>query len=61
MFKMADVRKETCRLLEMVDEGYLDPMMALRMCVSYMSEDEVADMLRINDLADEDEDEGDDE
>lgn len=59
MFKMADVRKETCRLLEMVDEGYLDPMMALRMCVSYMSEDEVADMLRINDLADEDE--GDDE
>lgn len=57
MFKT--VRKETSRLLEMVDEGYLDPMMALRMCLGYMSEDEVADMLRINDLADEDE--GDDE
>ena len=61
MFKMNDVRKETCRLLEMVDDGYLDPMMALRMCVSYMSEDEVADMMRINDLLEDEEDEEEDE
>ena len=45
-----NVREWTCRLLEMVDDGVLDPKMALEMCTSYMSEDEVEDMMRINDL-----------
>lgn len=43
-------RKWTCRLLDMVDNGELDPKMALEMCTSYMSESEVEDMMRINDL-----------
>jgi hypothetical protein len=44
-------REYTNRLLEMVDEGLLDARQALLMCVKYMSEDEVADMMRFNDLS----------
>lgn len=47
---MSTTRLWTCRLLEMIDDGLLDPRMALEMCTSYMSESEVADMMRINDL-----------
>ena len=46
-------RKYTNRLLEMVDEGLLDARQALLMCVKYMSEDEVADMIRFNDLSEQ--------
>lgn len=38
------------RLLEMVNDGNLDPMMALTMCMKWMSDDEVAEMLNANDL-----------
>jgi hypothetical protein len=37
----------------MVDEGLLDARQALLMCVKYMSEDEVADMIRFNDLSEQ--------
>lgn len=47
---MSTTRLWTCRLLEMIDDGLLDPRMALEMCTSYMSESEVADMMQINDL-----------
>ena len=47
---MTKTRLWTCRLLEMVDDGLLDPKMALEMCTAYMSESEVEDMMRINDL-----------
>jgi len=43
-------REYTNRLLEIVDNGELDARQALLMCVKYMSEDEVADMIRFNDL-----------
>ena len=46
-----DVREQTNRLLEMVDDGYLDPMMALTMCLKWMSEDEVAEMMDANELS----------
>jgi hypothetical protein len=49
--QMANPRKQTDRLLEMVDDGNLDPMMALIMCVKWMSEDEVAEMMDANELS----------
>ena len=33
-------RQETNRLLEMIDEGILDPKAVVTMCVKYMSEDD---------------------
>lgn len=38
------VRKTTRRLLELIGEGMLDPETLARACLSYMSEDDVADM-----------------
>lgn len=43
-------REKTNRLLEMIDDGELDARQVVLMCVKYMSEDEVADMIRFNDL-----------
>lgn len=40
------------RVIEMVDDGILDPMMALTMCLKWMSNDEVAEMLDANELSD---------
>jgi len=47
---MSDVRKWTCLVLDGVEEGILDPMMMLRAALCYMSESEVEDMCRVNDL-----------
>ena len=59
---MSETRRETRRLLEMVDEGAMDPMMALHMCLDWMDEAEVADMMSGNNLTEEDLDyENDDE
>jgi threonine dehydrogenase-like Zn-dependent dehydrogenase len=53
-------RQETNRLLEMIDEGVLDPKSVVTMCVKYMSEDDVADMMDCNELSERfDEDEED--
>jgi hypothetical protein len=46
-----NVREQTDRLLEMVDDGNLDPMMALTMCLKWMSEAEVAEMMDANELS----------
>ena len=55
-------RQETNRLLEMIDEGVLDPKAVVTMCVKYMSVDDVEDMLDCNELSDrfmeDDEDDG---
>ena len=48
---MADPRDQTNRLLEMIDDGQLDPMMAVTMCVKWMSEDDVAEMMDANELS----------
>jgi hypothetical protein len=51
-------RQATNKLLELVEEGVLDRDAVILACVNYMSEDDVADMCRVNEfLEDEDEDE----
>ena len=59
MFNHRKTREYTCMVLDMMDEGALDPKAVAEMCLAYMSEDEVKDMCRSNDIlpADEDEDE----
>ena len=52
------MRKETTRLLEMMDEGLISATAVAEMALAYMSEDDVADMMRANDILDEDEDDG---
>ena len=51
------MRKETTRLLEMMDEGLISATAVAEMALAYMSEDDVADMMRANDIL-EDEDDG---
>jgi hypothetical protein len=51
-FRKYNVRHFSCRLLELIDEGLLDPTSVVEMCVTYMSEDEVKDMCWQNELTD---------
>ena len=53
------MRKETTRLLEMMDEGLISATAVAEMALAYMSEDDVADMMRANDILDEEDDEDD--
>ena len=53
------MRKETTRLLEMMDEGLISAEAVAEMALAYMSEDDVADMMRANDILDDEEDEDD--
>ena len=48
------------KLIELVEDGNLDPMMALTMCAKWMTDDEVAEMLDANELSErfEEEDDG---
>lgn len=41
-------RKSTCKLLELAEQGVITWEQVARDAMSYMSEDEVADMARIN-------------
>jgi hypothetical protein len=50
------MRDAANKILEMVDEGLLDMKTVLEACLGYMSEDDVADMARANDIDLEDED-----
>ena len=45
-----DVREWTNKVCAAMDEGLLDPKAVAEMCMSYMSEWDVEDMCRINDL-----------
>jgi hypothetical protein len=38
----------------MIEEGLIDPHAVADMCLAYMSEDDVADMMRANDLLEDD-------
>jgi len=59
-YKMA--RKQTNYLLELIDSGMLSADDVVTMALKYMSEDEVADMMRVNDILVEDDEEfGDDD
>jgi len=39
------------QLIEMIEDGMLDPMMAVTMCVKWMSNAEVGEMLDANELS----------
>jgi len=52
------MREQTTKLLAMMDEGLIRAETIVEMCLAYMSEDDVADMMRSNDIVDYDEDDG---
>lgn len=59
---MKTTRKVTNQLLQLVEDGILDPQVVLEACLNYMSEADVADMAHCNELLDyKDEDEDEDE
>tara|TARA_B110000495_G_scaffold116918_1_gene101502 strand:+ start:86 stop:274 length:189 start_codon:yes stop_codon:yes gene_type:complete len=45
------LRAETNRLIEMCEDGYLNPTAVVIMLVKYMSEDDVADCMDANELS----------
>lgn len=45
------MRVHTERLLEMIENNQLDPTDVVKMCVKYMSEDDVEDMIDTNELS----------
>ena len=49
---MKDSRRVTNRLIELMDEGMLSPEQLALMCLGYMSEDDVSEMAKANDLTD---------
>ena len=54
------MRTQTNRLIDMMDEGLISAQAIAEMALAYMSEDDVADMMRANDILEE-EDEIDEE
>jgi hypothetical protein len=52
------MRVQTTKLLEMIDEGMISAATVAEMALAYMSEDDVADMMRANDILDEEPEEG---
>jgi hypothetical protein len=51
------MREYTIKLLEMMDEGLISAEAVAEMALAYMSEDDVADMMRANDILDEEDEE----
>ena len=47
------MREATNRLIAMMDEGLISAEAVAEMALAYMSEDDVADMMRCNDILDE--------
>lgn len=56
----AKVREATCKMIDMMDEGLLDPRAVADMCLSWMSEASVHEMMLANDIVEEEVDEEDD-
>jgi hypothetical protein len=52
------MRTQTNKLIDMMDEGLISHQSVAEMALAYMSEDDVADMMRCNDILDEDEYDG---
>jgi hypothetical protein len=50
------MRTQTTKLLEMMDEGLISAQAIAEMALAYMSEDDVADMMRANDILEEEND-----
>jgi len=51
------MRDATNRLIAMMDEGLISAEAVAEMALAYMSEDDVADMMRCNDILDDEDDE----
>ena len=47
------MRTQTTRLLDMMADGVISAQAVAEMALSYMSEDDVADMMQCNDILDE--------
>lgn len=47
---MIDTRKATNKLLELVDDGMISAKDVVTMCLKWMSEDDVAEMLQANEI-----------
>ena len=58
MTSYAKIRPATTKMLEMMDEGLMDPRAVADMCLSWLSESSVHEMMLANDLV---EDEAEDE
>jgi hypothetical protein len=54
------MRTQTNKLIDMMDQGLITAEAVAEMALAYMSEDDVADMMRSNDILDEDEEDYDD-
>ena len=52
------MRTQTNKLIDMMDEGVISAQSVAEMALAYMSEDDVADMMRSNDILDKEEDDG---
>ena len=53
------MRTQTNKLIDMMDQGLISAAAVAEMALAYMSEDDVADMMRANDILDyDDEDDG---
>ena len=50
------MRTQTNRLIDMMDEGVISAQAIAEMALAYMSEDDVADMMRANDIREEEDD-----
>jgi hypothetical protein len=48
------MRTATNKLIEMMDQGLINPQVVAEMALAYMSEYDVEDMMRANDILDED-------
>ena len=53
------VREFTMKIVDALEQGMLTADNVAEMCLAYMSEDDVKDMCRANDLFTEDDEEGD--
>lgn len=49
------MRAQTNKLIDMMDQGLISAAAVAEMALAYMSEDEVADMMRANDILDDEE------
>ncbi len=60
-FDHRKTRPATNRLIDMMDEGLIDARAVADMCLSWLSEHDVAEMMKANDLVERDEDEDEEE
>jgi hypothetical protein len=47
-----NMRKNTCKLLEMMDEGLIAPKTVAEMALQWLSDDDVGDMMDANEISD---------